>query len=60
MPAFISSAQSIGVSTWQHVELEAGTYVAACFFPTTGTDAPHAMVGMTEVFKVTGQIEAHL
>lgn len=54
MPVFMSPAQSIGVTTWQHIELEAGTYAAACFFPTAGTGVPHAMVGMTEVFKVAG------
>lgn len=52
VPVFLTPAQSIGVTTWQQIELEAGTYAAACFFPTAGTGVPHAMVGMTEVFKV--------
>lgn len=53
IPVFMTPAQSIGVTTWHHVALEAGTYAAACFFPTAGTGVPHAMVGMTEIVKVT-------
>lgn len=51
---FYSPTQSIGTVTYQHVDLTAGTYLAACFFPTAGTGVPHALNGMFEVFKVTG------
>lgn len=54
-PNFQSTAQSIGVTTWQLIPLsKAGTYAALCFFPTAGTGVPHAMNGMIEVFQVTG------
>ena len=53
-PVFFSPTQSIGTVTWQEIELTAGTFLAACFFPTAGTGMPHAMNGMLEVFKVTG------
>jgi hypothetical protein len=53
-PVFYSPTQSIGTTTWHHVELTTGTYLAACFFPTAGTGAPHAANGMIEVVKVTG------
>ena len=53
-PVFNSPTQSIGTVTWHHVELPAGTYLAACFFPTAGTGVPHAMNGMIDVIKVTG------
>lgn len=51
---FYSPTQSIGTVTYQHIELAAGTYLAACFFPTAGTGVPHAFNGMIDVFKVTG------
>jgi len=53
-PVFFSPTQSIGTVTYQQVELTAGTFLAACFFPTAGTGAPHAANGMIEVFEVTG------
>jgi hypothetical protein len=53
-PVFFSPTQSIGTVTYHRVELTAGTFLAACFFPTAGTGAPHAANGMIEVFKVTG------
>jgi hypothetical protein len=53
-PVFYSPTQSIGTVTWHPIELTAGTYLAACFFPTAGTGVPHAMNGMIDVFKVTG------
>jgi len=53
-PAFYSPTQSIGTVTYQHIELPAGTYLAACFFATAGTGVPHAFNGMIDVFKVTG------
>jgi len=53
-PVFYSPTQSIGTVTYQQVELTAGTFLAACFFPTAGTGVPHAMNGMFDVFTVTG------
>ena len=45
--------QSIGTQTWHTVPLEAGTYSASCWFPTAGTGAPHALMGMHTVFTVS-------
>jgi len=53
-PVFYSPTQSIGTVTWHQIDLTAGTFMAACFFPTAGTGVPHAMEGMVDVFKVTG------
>jgi hypothetical protein len=53
-PIFYSPTQSIGTTTWHQVDLPAGTYLAACFFPTAGTGVPHAMNGMIDVVKITG------
>lgn len=50
----ISLTQSTGTTTWLEVSLVAGTYLATCFFPTAGTGVPHAMMGMHQVFTVTG------
>ncbi len=52
-PVLYTPLQSIGTVTYHEVELEPGTYMAACFFPTAGTGAPHAMEGMVEVIKVS-------
>jgi hypothetical protein len=52
-PTLYTPLQSIGTVTYHEVELEPGTYMAACFFPTAGTGAPHAMEGMVEVIKVS-------
>jgi hypothetical protein len=46
-------SQSIGTRTWHTITLEAGTYAAFCWFPTAGTGAPHAAMGMHTVFTVT-------
>lgn len=54
MPLMIVDTISIGMSAWTTVSLQAGTYAAACFFPTAGTGEPHAMKGMHTVFTVTG------
>jgi len=50
---FYSPTQSIGTVTYHWVDLTAGTYLAACFFPTAGTGVPHAMNGMFDVFTVS-------
>jgi len=52
-PVFLSVTQSIGTSQWNAGSLEAGTYGGLCFFPTAGTGAPHAFMGMHHVFEVT-------
>jgi hypothetical protein len=53
-PIFYSPTQSTGTTAWFDIDIEAGTYLAACFFPTEGTGVPHAMNGMIDVFTVTG------
>lgn len=53
-PVYYTPEQSIGTATWHQIELAPGTYIAACFFPTAGVGAPHAMFGMYEIIKVTG------
>lgn len=54
-PVFYSPTQSIGTVTFQNIDFEEGTFLAACFFPTAGTGVPHAMEGMIDVFKVSGE-----
>lgn len=44
------STLSHGQSLYLELDLEAGTYGAICFFPEPGTGAPHAMMGMAQVF----------
>lgn len=48
-----TATQSIGTVTWSPVTLEAGTYLAACWFPTAGEGLPHAYHGMHTVFTVS-------
>ncbi len=48
------STESIGMTQWAELQLDAGTYAAACFFPTAGTGVPHANHGMHTVFTVAG------
>ncbi len=50
----ISLTQSTGTTTWLAASLVAGTYLAVCFFPTAETGVPHAMMGMHQVFEVSG------
>jgi hypothetical protein len=52
MPAGQTATQSIGTTQWVALSLEAGTYLAACFFPTAGEGLPHAYHGMHTVFTV--------
>jgi hypothetical protein len=52
-PVLETSTQSIGTVQWTPVTLEAGTYLAACFFPTAGEGLPHAAHGMHTVFTVS-------
>jgi hypothetical protein len=44
--------QSIGTTSWHVFDLEAGTYLIACFFPDLGDGMPHANKGMVEVVEV--------
>jgi hypothetical protein len=53
MPLLDTAVQSIGTVMWVPVSLEAGTWVALCFFPTAGEGLPHAFHGMHTVFTVT-------
>ena len=52
-PVTYTPTQSIGTSTWRMMSLEAGTYGAVCWFPNAGTGAPHAFMGMHNVFEMT-------
>ncbi len=45
-------SQSNGTATWHPVDLEAGTYVMACFFPDVTDGAPHTAKGMYTVIEV--------
>lgn len=53
VPVAFSPTQSIDVQTWMNLTLEAGTYLATCWFPTAGVGDPHAFHGMHTVFDVT-------
>lgn len=44
---------SSGQSQWIQVNLDPGTYVVACFIPDQDTGAPHALMGMIQVFNVS-------
>ena len=46
------STLSGGQSLYLALDLAAGTYGAICFFPEPETGAPHAMLGMAQVFTV--------
>jgi len=46
--------QSSGTTVWMDVDLQAGTYVAACFVIDPETGQPHAMEGMVDLFQVGG------
>lgn len=47
-----TSALSEGSSIWIEVDLQPGYYVALCFLPDVGGDAPHAFMGMVDSFEV--------
>lgn len=48
-----SSILSSGQTMWIEVDLSPGTYGLACFLPDQGTQAPHAMLGMMQVFTAS-------
>ncbi len=50
--AFESPVMSGGNRNWYEIDLEPGYYVALCFIPDPETGAPHALMGMYEVFTV--------
>ncbi len=50
----LALTQSTGTTTWLEASIEAGTYLAACFFPGAESGMPHAMMGMHHLFEVTG------
>jgi hypothetical protein len=37
---------------WLALDLQPGTYVALCFIPDEAPGAPHALLGMIQVFTV--------
>lgn len=43
---------SPGTTAWYITDLAPGTYVALCFVPDKDSGAPHAMMGMIQVFTV--------
>lgn len=45
-------ALSSGQTSWLALDLEPGTYIALCFVPDEQTGAPHALMGMVQVFTV--------
>lgn len=49
---FSTGDQSAGVTAWYEIELESGTYAAACFVTDPETGMPHVMLGMLEVFTI--------
>ncbi|HEV2526926.1 MAG TPA: hypothetical protein VGT61_00530 [Thermomicrobiales bacterium] len=49
---FETPTMSGGNQNWYEVDLEPGYYVALCFIPDPETGAPHAFMGMYEVFTV--------
>ncbi|MGD9710522.1 MAG: hypothetical protein AB7V46_00440 [Thermomicrobiales bacterium] len=52
-PVFGTGDQSAGTTAWYEIELEPGTYVAACFVTDPETGLPHIMLGMVEVFEIS-------
>lgn len=49
---FFSATQSTGTSVWLPVNLEAGMYAMACFFPDLADGMPHAYKGMYTAVEV--------
>jgi hypothetical protein len=43
---------SPGQTSWLALDLAPGTYIALCFVPDEATGAPHALMGMVQVFTV--------
>lgn len=51
-PAFMTGVLSQGVTMWTEFSVDPGTYLLVCFVPDPETGAPHAMLGMVEVYIV--------
>lgn len=51
---FYGPTQSSNSTTWHPIDLQAGTYVAYCSFPTVELGRPSGYKGVVEIFKVTG------
>jgi hypothetical protein len=49
-----TGTQSMNTSIWVEMDLEAGMYFLACFFPDLSDGMPHAYHGMYNVVEVTG------
>ena len=49
---FFSATQSTGTAVWLPVDLQAGRYALACFFPDIADGMPHAYKGMYAVVEV--------
>lgn len=49
---FDSGVLSTGQTNWVAIDLEPGYYVALCFITDPESGAPHAMLGMIELFEV--------
>jgi hypothetical protein len=49
---YSSAIISSGQTTWIEVNLAPGTYGLACFFSDQASGAPHALMGMVQVFTV--------
>lgn len=49
---FYTGSQSGGTAVWVPVNLEAGTYLMACFFPDVADGMPHTEKGMYTVVEV--------
>jgi len=49
-------ALSPGQTSWLALDLQPGTYIALCFVPDEQTGAPHAAMGMVQIFAVEGAV----
>jgi hypothetical protein len=47
---------SPGQTAWLALDLAPGTYLALCFVPDDETGAPHALLGMAQIFTVGGEM----
>lgn len=49
---FVTADQSEGTEMWAQMTLEAGSYVAVCYFPLKEDATPHVLLGQYTVFRV--------
>ena len=45
---------SLGTTAWLATNLQPGHHVLICFVPDLESGAPHVVLGMVEVFEITG------